>query len=117
MRLRIVHSRMSEYQIRVQNGPQFTAPAGQKLVLAIEEHGVDISHRCGGNARCTSCRVKFVSDEPPMGPTEQASLDEDGVLGQFRLSCQVRIDRDMEVEVLQPVSSAPWEDAGVEVEP
>ena len=28
----------------------FEAPAGKKLVLAIEDSGIDILHRCGGNA-------------------------------------------------------------------
>src|SRR5688572_3099461 len=38
---------------------------GKRLVLAIEQDaGVDILHACGGNARCTTCRVEFVSGEP-----------------------------------------------------
>jgi len=41
-------------------------PAGRRLVLAIEEDaGVDIMHACGGNARCTTCRVEFLEEEPP----------------------------------------------------
>ena len=39
---------------------------GKRLVLAIEQDaGVDILHACGGNARCTTCRVEFISGEPP----------------------------------------------------
>ena len=39
---------------------------GKRLVLAIEQDArVDILHACGGNARCTTCRVEFVSGEPP----------------------------------------------------
>jgi ferredoxin len=35
---------------------------GTRLVNAIEQQaGVDILHACGGNARCTTCRVEFVS--------------------------------------------------------
>jgi len=38
---------------------------GKRLVLAIEQDaGVDILHACGGNARCTTCRVEFVEGEP-----------------------------------------------------
>ena len=32
----------------------FEADEGKKLVLAIEDNGIDILHRCGGNARCTT---------------------------------------------------------------
>ena len=30
------------------------APAGKKLVLVLEDAGIDILHRCGGNAKCTT---------------------------------------------------------------
>ena len=39
--------------------------AGKRLVLAIEQDAkVDVLHACGGNARCTTCRVEFVEGEP-----------------------------------------------------
>lgn len=52
-----------------------------------------------------------------MGSVEHDSLEEDGVLGQFRLSCQIAIDRDMELDVLMPVSTADWDQPGVDLEP
>ena len=40
-------------------------PDGKRLVVAIEQDaGVDVLHACGGNGRCTTCRVEFVSGEP-----------------------------------------------------
>ena len=38
----------------------FDADADKKLVLAIEDNNIDIMHRCGGNARCTTCRVEIL---------------------------------------------------------
>ena len=39
--------------------------AGKRLVLAIEQDAhVDVLHACGGNARCTTCRVEFIAGEP-----------------------------------------------------
>ena len=46
---------------------------------------------------------------------EKDSLEEDGVLGQFRLSCQCLVDRDMDVTVLMRASEQGW-DPGAEVE-
>lgn len=106
---------MGSFTIKVAPDTVIDAPEGKKLVKTIEDAGIDISHRCGGNARCTTCRVKFVSEEPPMGPAEHDCLEEDGELGNFRLSCQIRVDRDMEVEVLMRASDQGW-DPGVEVE-
>ncbi|AIE86949.1 2Fe-2S iron-sulfur cluster-binding protein [Fimbriimonas ginsengisoli] len=100
---------MATHTIQAKGFPPFEVEEGTKLVLALEGNGVDVSHRCGGEARCTTCRVKFESEEPPQGEKERASLEEDGVLGQFRLSCQIRVDRDMKVEVLMRASEQGWE--------
>ncbi len=108
---------MAQHTISVAGFGDVTAEEGTKLVLALEQGGVDVSHRCGGNARCTTCNVRFSSEEPPMGETERACLEEDGVLGEFRLSCQIRVDRDMVLEVLSPVGTASWDNPGGEVEP
>lgn len=108
---------MGTFQIDVVGYKAFEAEAGSKLAFEIERNGIDISHRCGGNARCTTCRVRFLTEEPPMGAKEHDSLEEDGVLGEFRLSCQIPIDRDMKVEVLIPVQTADWDDPGVDLEP
>lgn len=107
---------MAKHTIRVEGYGKFEVEEGVKLVKGIENSGVDISHRCGGNARCTTCRVLFKSAEPPMGTAEHDCLEEDGELGNFRLSCQIRVDRDMDVEVLKPVSTAEWDNPGADVE-
>ena len=70
--------------------------AGKRLVNAIEQDaGVDILHACGGNARCTTCRIEFISGEPArMTKAEQTKLAEKGLTG-VRLSCQITCDQDM----------------------
>lgn len=107
---------MATHQISALGFPPFEAEEGTKLVLALESNGVDVSHRCGGEAKCTTCRVRFETEEPAMGQVEHDSLEEDGVLGEFRLSCQIRIDRDMTVEVLKLASVEGW-DPGPTPEP
>jgi ferredoxin len=107
---------MADYTISVDGFEPFSVPEGTKLALAIEQAGIDISHRCGGNARCTTCRVAFSSEEPAMGDAEKDCLVEDGELGNFRLSCQIRVDRDMDLSVLMRASEKGWE-PGVDLEP
>ncbi|MFN3684988.1 MAG: 2Fe-2S iron-sulfur cluster-binding protein [Fimbriimonadaceae bacterium] len=107
---------MASHRVTVVGHRTFEVEHGEKLALAIERSGFDISHRCGGKARCTTCRVRFHSPEPPMGETERACLEEDGELGNFRLACQIRVDRDMEVEVLMRASEKGW-DPGIPLEP
>lgn len=84
----------------------FEAEAGKKLVLAIEDEGIDILHRCGGNARCTTCRVEVLSGDPgPMTDDEVAILATKTDLNDHtRLSCQVRIIDDLHVKVINQAS-------------
>lgn len=90
-------------------------PADKRLVKAIEEMGVHIGHRCGGNARCTTCRVTFTSGEPDgMTVAEHAKLIEKEIYGQFRLSCQLCVSNDMEVEPIMTLENQGWTDTGGE---
>ena len=41
-------------KLTVEGAGTFDVPAGTRLVLAIENAGVDILHACGGNCRCTT---------------------------------------------------------------
>lgn len=95
-------------KLTIEGEGTFEVPRNKKLVLAIEDSGIDILHRCGGYSRCTSCRVKFIEGEPPkVSRTEKETLDEDGLTGKFRLSCQIRVDdEDMTVQVINRASAA-----------
>ena len=91
---------------------------GKRLVLAIEQDaGVDILHACGGNARCTTCRVEFVSDEPQrMTHAEKTRLAERGLTG-VRLSCQIVCDHDMSVRAISRLAGSGRPDPGRTPEP
>ena len=82
------------------------APEGKKLVLAIEDAGVDILHRCGGNARCTTCRVELLEGDPgEMGELERNRLAVESELApNIRLSCQIHVEHDLKVRVINQAS-------------
>jgi ferredoxin len=88
--------------VTVEGAPPFEVEAGKKLVLAIEDAGIDIMHKCGGNCRCTTCRVQVLSgDLAPMEELERERLARDESLGpDIRLSCQIRVESDLAVRVL-----------------
>lgn len=91
---------------------------GKRLVLAIEQDaGVDILHACGGNARCTTCRVEFISGEPErMTVAEKTKLEEKGLTG-IRLSCQIVCDHDMTVRAISRLAGSGRPDPGKTPEP
>jgi ferredoxin len=100
-------------QLTIQDFGTVEVAEGTRLVRAIENAGVDILHRCGGFARCTTCRVVFQSGEPSrMTRAELDKLVENGVLGQFRLSCQSLVADGMQLRPLMRLSTSGLEDSG-----
>jgi ferredoxin len=94
--------------VTVEGEKSFEVPAGKKLVLAIEDAGIDLLHKCGGNARCTTCRVQILAgDAPPMGFAEEARLArETDLQPNTRLSCQIKVESDLWVAVVNRASQA-----------
>ncbi|MGC8642923.1 MAG: 2Fe-2S iron-sulfur cluster-binding protein [Isosphaeraceae bacterium] len=88
--------------VTVDGEKSFEVEPGKKLVLAIEDAGIDILHRCGGNARCTTCRVEVLGgDVPAPAELEKNRLTREGDLApNIRLSCQIRVNSDLRVAVV-----------------
>ena len=88
-------------KLTVEDVGTFEIPAGKRLVLGLtDEAGIDQLHACGGNAKCTTCKVEFVSGEPAkMTAAEKAVLAAKGLSG-VRLSCQMTCDEDMPVKAI-----------------
>jgi ferredoxin len=100
-------------RLTVEGFPAVDVENDKRLVLAIEQDaGVDILHACGGNARCTTCRVEFISGEPPrMTKAEKTRLEEKGLTG-VRLSCQIPCDHDMTVRAISRFGGSGRPDPG-----
>jgi ferredoxin len=92
---------------------EFQVPDGKRLVLALEDEAkVDQLHACGGNARCTTCRVEFLAGEPEqMTSAEKSALAARGLTG-VRLSCQIACNQDMTVRIISRLAGSGRVDAG-----
>ena len=82
---------------------------GRRLVLGIEDAGIDILHRCGGNARCATCRVEVLEGEPtPVTEPEERRLSElRNRESTTRLSCQIRVVSDLTIQIHRRLSDNP----------
>jgi ferredoxin len=100
-------------KLTIENVGAFDVPEGKRLVLAIEDCGVDILHRCGGFAECTTCRIEYTAGEPAqMTRAEKERLEETGEMGRFRLSCQARVADGMAVRPLIRLGESGLPDSG-----
>ncbi|MCA0174144.1 2Fe-2S iron-sulfur cluster-binding protein [Bacillus sp. RAR_GA_16] len=85
----------------------FEVKEGTKLALALEDNGVHVLHRCGGNAKCTTCRVEvFEGEFGELTEIEEEAFKKKGVEEKLRLSCQVRVNGNCEVKPAMTVESS-----------
>ena len=100
-------------RLTIEGAGSFEVEEGKRLVLALtDDAGVDQLHACGGNARCTTCRVEFVEGEPEkMTAAEKSVLEARQVTG-VRLSCQIPCDQDMTVRIVSRLEGSGRPDPG-----
>ena len=100
-------------KLTVEGYGTFDVTEGKRLVLAIEQDAkVDILHACGGNARCTTCRVEFIDGEPTTHTAAEVErLTARGLTG-VRLSCQILCDHDMTVRAISRLEGSGRPDPG-----
>ena len=100
-------------KLTVEGMAEYEVTEGKRLVLALEQDAaVDQLHACGGNARCTTCRVEFIDGEPEkMTAAEKQTLEARGLSG-VRLSCQILCDHDMTVRAISRLEGSGRADAG-----
>ena len=75
-----------------------TAPGG-KLLGALADAGYFVSSACGGGGSCGQCRVDVHSGGGEILPTELDHITKGEAREGCRLSCQVAIKQDMEIEL------------------
>lgn len=89
----------------------FEVEDGKKLVLALEDNGVNILHQCGGKAKCTTCRVEMLAgDYCDLTNIEKKAFNfkgiEEVIEDHLRLSCQVRINGDVTVRPILTIENS-----------
>jgi ferredoxin len=105
-------------KLTVESVGTFDVPLGKRLVLALEQDAhIDQLHACGGQARCTTCRVEFIAGEPAtQTKAEIAAFERKGLAG-VRLSCQILCDHDMTVRAISRLAGSGRPDAGPTPQP
>lgn len=76
---------------------------GCSVLDAALDNGIDLYHTCGGNASCSTCRVRVISGAEGLSPMDGAEtqvLDAFDLKPPHRLACQSLVVRgDIVVEI------------------
>lgn len=75
-----------------------TSPYG-KLLDALSQNGIFVGSACGGGGTCAQCEVKVFSGGGDILATERSHISNKEAKQGCRLSCQVAVKQDMDIEV------------------
>ena len=92
-----------DVNIRINGEKTISVPAGGKLLQTLAAEKLFVPSACGGGGTCAQCRVKIHSGGGSILPTEQGHITKKDALCGDRLSCQVAVKQDMEIEVPEEV--------------
>ena len=88
----------------------FKTPAGNTLLGALTNRGIFIPSACGGKGACGVCEVVVKEGGGDLLPTETGFITPGEAKRGCRLACQVKVKRDMRIELPPEVFSvAKWQ--------
>ena len=76
-----------------------TTPAGSTLLNTLADNQIFIPSACGGQGTCGVCRVTVSEGGGSILPTETGHINRGEAREGCRLSCQVKVKQDMEIEI------------------
>ena len=83
---------------------------GDKLLGVLGNHEIFIPSACGGGGTCGQCLVKITSGGGDILPTETAHINKREAKEGYRLSCQVNVKQNMDLELPAEIFSiSKWE--------
>ncbi|MGZ8164014.1 MAG: NADH:ubiquinone reductase (Na(+)-transporting) subunit F [Methylobacter sp.] len=88
-----------DVEILINDEKKIHVPVGAKLLTALADHGLFVSSACGGGGTCAQCKVKVHSGGGEILPTELNHITKREAAQGERLSCQVTVKHDMNIEV------------------
>ena len=92
-----------EVSININGEKNIKVPAGGKLLQALAAEKLFVPSACGGGGTCAQCKVKVLSGGGSILPTEEGHISKRDASCGSRLSCQVAVKQDMEIEVPEHV--------------
>ncbi|MCX7843130.1 MAG: FAD-binding oxidoreductase [Clostridia bacterium] len=89
-----------ECKIDINNGERvLKVEGGSSLLSSLASQKIFIPSACGGKATCGLCKIQVIDGAGPLLPTEEPYLTKDEIKNNVRLSCQIKIKKDLKIKV------------------
>lgn len=76
---------------------------GSPLLFTLSEQKIFVPSACGGKGSCGACKVIIESDVGPVLPTEVPYLSDEELKQKTRLSCQVKVKKNIDIFIPEEI--------------
>ncbi len=100
--LEVADSYIADYgekHISINNQRDIVVEGGNPLLSSLMGSGIFIPSACGGKGTCAYCKVKVSEGGGQILPTETPYLNDEDIKAGVRLSCQLKVKKDMKIEI------------------
>ncbi|HDP68998.1 MAG TPA: 2Fe-2S iron-sulfur cluster binding domain-containing protein [Candidatus Marinimicrobia bacterium] len=89
-----------ECEISINNGEkELTVQGGATLLASLAENDIFIPSACGGRGSCAYCKLRVLAGGGVISPVEEPYLSNEERKNGVRLSCQVKVRNDLQIEI------------------
>ncbi len=88
-----------EVKVTINSTKVVETQGGRSLLATLMAEKIFIPSACGGKGSCGYCKVKVTSDVGEILPTELPWLTDEEQASNIRLSCQLKVKQDIEIEI------------------
>ena len=107
-----------ECKITINDDKELVIEGGESLLSSLVSEKIFIPSACGGQGTCGYCKVKIHDGAGPVLATEKPWLSEEEIAEDVRLSCQVKVKQDLDIEIPEELFNVKeYETTLVEKEP
>ncbi len=94
-----------EVRLTINKEKELTVKGGASLLSTLMGEEIFIPSACGGRGSCGFCKVKVTAGGGDLLPTELPHLSEEEIQDNIRLSCQLKLKKDMAIEIPEELFS------------
>ena len=86
-------------KVSINNDKELTASAGGTLLNTLAENGIYLPSACGGGGTCAVCKCQVLDGAGDILPTEVGYFTRKEIQDKWRLSCQVKVKQDLNIQI------------------
>jgi len=86
-------------KVTINDDKELTANAGGTLLNTLAENGIYLPSACGGGGTCAVCKCQVLDGAGDILPTEVGYFTRKEIQNNWRLSCQVKVKQDLNIQI------------------